>query len=76
MPLRRRASEFRPLRTGHAGGFFFENACQTLDSWYSNPIIRGSLQFRDEEILNEVRLATARKRRLEADAVAKHLPEI
>jgi hypothetical protein len=34
------------------------------------------LQFLEVENVNEVNIATARKRRLEADADAKHLPEI
>jgi len=56
--------------------FFFENPCQTLASWYSNPIIRESSQIDDAQIFDEVKNGTARKRRLEADAVAKYLPEI
>ena len=63
--------------TDTRAGNFFGKPEKTLDSWYSGHIICGSFAFcvTRAGVLKEENMTVARKFRLEADAVAQHLPE-
>jgi hypothetical protein len=63
--------------SARAAGKIFEKREKSLDSWYSSPIIRGKFCgfVTRARVVNQRNMTAATSLRLEADTLAKRLPD-